>query len=378
MGVGDLERAGIAAGGRREGRVRRQDLAQIFARKNDRKLSAPADTGPHGCLGWRRAGDFGVTRARLVRLIAACAGAVALCAHIADAAAASFKRGATLVEFFTFPATTGEGRSKAYASPPYPRARAALESFNFDDLRRIGFDHMRIPVDVGPLIAADEAQRRDFMHELTAVVAELHRHDLAAVVTLQPPSLQHELPETYLDGPEGPKFARHMDIAGRIAGELGALRSGAVALEPMNEPQSDCRRKVGVDWTVHQEAIVARIRRVAPELPVLLTGGCWSNIEGVVLLDTDLLRDRRNLVSVHFYYPFLFTHQGATWTLPYLTGTIGVPYPASAGSPELTLSSTREQFQKTAPSDFSRLTAARKAEQEIRKYFQDAQGLPQI
>jgi hypothetical protein len=317
-------------------------------------------------------------RARIIGLVAACVGAVALCAKAADAAATSFKRGATLVEFFTFPATGGEGRSKAYASPPYPRARAALESFDFDDLRRIGFDHMRIPVDVGPLIAADAAQRRDFMHELTAVVAELQRHDLGVVVTLHPPSLQHELPETYLDGPDGPKFTRHVDVVVRIAGELAALRSGTVALEPMNEPQSDCRRKFGVDWTVHQEAVVARIRQVAPELPVLLTGGCWSNIEGIVLLDTDLLRDRRNLVSVHFYYPFLFTHQGATWTLPYVAGTIGVPYPASSGSLELALSLTRDQFQKIASSDLRRLAGQRKAEQEIRKYFQEAQGLPQI
>ena len=90
--------------------------------------------------------------------------------------------------------------------------------------------------------------------------------------------------------------------------------------------------------------MVERIRRIAPQLPLFLTGGCWSNIEGIVQLDTDLLHDRHNFVSVHFYYPFLFTHQSATWSMPYLAGTIGVPYPASAGSLAETLELTRARF----------------------------------
>jgi hypothetical protein len=124
--------------------------------------------------------------------------------------------------------------------------------------------------------------------------------------------------------------------------------------------------------------MIERIRRFAPDLPLFLTGGCWSNIEGVVLLDTSLLRDRRNFVSVHFYYPFLFTHQSATWTMPYLAGTIGVPFPASAGSLEETLSLTRDRFRALTPSPTDRAAAAAKAEQEITRYFREAQGPAQI
>ena len=112
----------------------------------------------------------------------------------------------------------------------------------------------------------------------------------------------------------------------------------------MNEPQSQCRVYFGTDWTAYQQNMVERIRRIAPRLPLFLTGGCWSNIEGIVQLDTDLLHDRHNFVSVHFYYPFLFTHQSATWSMPYLAGTIGVPYPASAGSLAETLELTRAHF----------------------------------
>jgi len=308
--------------------------------------------------------------------------ALACNAALTSAAGASpsrFARGATLVEFFMFPATSGEGAAKAYAERPYHSAQAVLKQFNFDDLRRIGFDHLRIPVDVGPLMAGDEQRRADFLRDLDSVLAELQRAGLGAIVTLHPPSLRHELPETYLDGPDGPKFTRYREVVERIAGALAMIHTGRVALEPMNEPQSECRRRNGVDWTVYQELMVSRIRRIAPELPLFLTGGCWSNIEGIVLLDTDLLRDPRNLVTVHFYYPFLFTHQTATWTMPYLSGVVGVPYPAAEGSLVMTLSSTREQFRKIAlPANVSPVLTQLKAEREVLKYFYEGQGPAQV
>jgi endoglucanase len=306
------------------------------------------------------------------------AGGLALFATAAQCSEPTFKRGATLVEFFQFPATTGNGEAKRYADPAYPHARAALALFDFDELHRMGFDHMRVPLDAGPLMQGDEAQRRQILQDLVTVVTEIHRHGLEVLVTLFPPSLQHELPETYLDGLEGPKFRLYSAMVERVAATLAPL-APAVAFEPMNEPQSKCRVRFGTDWTAYQESMVARIRAVAPELPLFLTGACWSNIEGVVLLDTDLLRDRRNFVSVHFYYPFLFTHQSATWTTPYLAGTIGVPFPASAGSLEETLSLTRERFRGlTLAPGTDRAAAQAKAEQEIARYFREAQGPAQI
>ena len=272
---------------------------------------------------------------------------------VAEADGPLFKRGATLVEFFEFPKTIGEGPAKTYADPAYPRARQALSLFDFDELRRVGFDHMRLPLDLGPMMQGDEQQRRAIVDDLVAVIGQIHRHGLAVLVTLFPPSLQHELPETYLDGVDGPKFSAYSAMVYRVAAALANVHTGRLALEPMNEPQSACRVRFGTDWTTYQQIMVDRIRRIAPDMPLFLTGGCWSNIEGIVRLDTDLLRDRRNFVSVHFYYPFLFTHQSATWTIPYLAGTIGVPYPASTGSLDETLSLTRDHFKTSNSSPAS-------------------------
>lgn len=314
---------------------------------------------------------------RCAGLLAAAALVLTAAVTPPDANAAGFKRGATLVEFFNVPATTGEGAARAYANPAYPNVAATLMDFKFADLRRLGFDHMRVPLDIGPLMRGDENERQAIVRQLDTVVAALHAHGLGVLVTLYPPSLQKELPETYLDGLDGPKFTLYLETVERIARELGQVRTGLVALEPMNEPQSECRSKSGLDWTAYQQFMVERIRRVSPELFVFLTGGCWSNIEGIVLLDSDLLRDPRNFVSVHFYYPFLFTHQTATWTMPYLAGSIGVPYPASVGDATSALAMTRKRF-KTLPlgSDVDRGAALREAERQIRKYFAEGQGRP--
>jgi len=298
---------------------------------------------------------------------------------VADVALPAFKRGATLVEFFEFPKTVDDGADKSYAERAYPEPLSALALFDFDELRRLGFDHMRVPLDVGPLMDGDAQERQQILDDLVAVVAAINHHGLAVLVTLFPPSLHHELPETYLDGLDGPRFTDYAATVEDVAVALAAVDPGAVALEPMNEPQSQCRVRFGTDWTVYQKAMIDRIRRIATRLPLFLTGGCWSNIEGLDALGGDIVRDRRNFISVHFYYPFLFTHQGATWSMPYLAGTIGVPYPAAAGSLDATLELTHARFRTVVlPDTADRAAAEAQAETEIGKYFRQAQGSAQI
>jgi hypothetical protein len=297
----------------------------------------------------------------------------------ADAALPTFKRGATLVEFFEFPAITGDGLARAYAVPAYPHPLDALKLFDFDALHRAGFDHMRVPFDLGPMMTGSDDERRTTLAQLTTVVTEINRHGLTVLVTLLPPTLHHELPEATLDGLDGPKFRTYATEVEHVARALAAIPSAQVALEPMNEPQSQCRVVFGTDWSAYQQVLIERIRRISAQMPLFLTGGCWSNIEGLVDLDTDLLHDPRNFVSIHFYYPFLFTHQGANWMEPYLAGTIGVPYPASAGNVGDTLDLTLRRMQTMPlPANADPAAVQKKSEAEIEKYFAQKQGPQQI
>jgi endoglucanase len=293
----------------------------------------------------------------------------------AERPAPSFKRGATLVEFFQFPRIAADGPIRRYADPAYPDARAALSLLDFGELRRNGFDHMRLLVNVGPLLAHGGSQWDQIIGDLRFVIAALNRNGLGVLVTLLPPAPGDEVAVPLLDGLHGPRFGRYVTLAQRIAAELAAMKSGVVALEPMNEPQTECRVESGPDWTDYQAILVAQIRQVAPELPLFLTGGCWSSIEGTVLLDTSLLRDPRNFVSVHFYIPFMFTHQTATWAMPFIAGVIGLPYPAADGSIDDALALTHARFQTMELSPDVRQAQLAEAERAIRWYFAD-EGKP--
>ncbi len=86
----------------------------------------------------------------------------------------SFKRGATLVEFFEFPKNDRRRRGQVYAEPAYPHPLQALSLFDFEGLRRVGFDHMRMPLDVGPLMAGGAQQQQEILDQLVAVVAAIN------------------------------------------------------------------------------------------------------------------------------------------------------------------------------------------------------------
>ncbi len=102
-------------------------------------------------------------------------------------------------------------------------------------------------------------------------------------------------------------------------------RSAYLYYEVLNEPHgiSDSR------WSQIQQQVVAAIRAVDPTRTIVVTGAGWgsyNNLERV-----PLYRHGNLIYSFHFYDPFLFTHQGASWTNPSMEPLAGVPFPYDAG-----------------------------------------------
>jgi len=279
-----------------------------------------------------------------------------------------FRKGVSL-QLFTFPATANGG----YPDDPYPNRTGAEDYFSIARLHAAGFDHVRIPVDVGPFLD-DPGQRRwhAFRIYFRAFVSKLKQSGLNVIITLVAPSLNGQIAEDQLDGVDGPRFARYRDIAERFAGELENWRVADLALEPMNEPQRACHRTNATDWLAYQDILISRMRARAPHLWLGLTGGCWSKIEGLAGIDRSRLSDERTFVSVHFYDPFIFTHQGSDWTLDIMPLIVGLPYPARVGnlgdaldSARARAAALRDQGAAKAPDILPR------AEDAIRNYFRE-------
>jgi endoglucanase len=83
-----------------------------------------------------------------------------------------------------------------------------------------------------------------------------------------------------------------------------------VLFEVLNEPHEKLTPEL---WNEYFAEALQIIRQTNPTRTVIVGPGQWNQIDR--LADLKLPEQDRNLiVTVHFYEPFAFTHQGASWT----------------------------------------------------------------
>jgi endoglucanase len=101
-------------------------------------------------------------------------------------------------------------------------------------------------------------------------------------------------------------------------------QSDVLIYEILNEPNNFSASK----WAVIQQQVLDTIRTIDSVHTVIVTGADWGGIYGLTNLTP--LSDTNLIYSFHFYDPFLFTHQGATWPTPSLGDLGNVPFPYDA------------------------------------------------
>lgn len=83
-----------------------------------------------------------------------------------------------------------------------------------------------------------------------------------------------------------------------------------VVFEILNEPN----QKLTVDmWNQYLVEAVNIIRKTNPQRTLIIGPGNWNGIESLPTLKLPE-NDRNIIVTVHFYHPMAFTHQGAPWS----------------------------------------------------------------
>jgi endoglucanase len=103
-------------------------------------------------------------------------------------------------------------------------------------------------------------------------------------------------------------LSRLVALWGQIAARYKD-RPAEVYFELLNEPHGNLTESI---WNAIIPQLLAAVRNTNPSRPIIVGPGRWNATEA---LDTlELPADDRNLiVTVHFYEPFQFTHQGAPW-----------------------------------------------------------------
>ncbi|MGO8837897.1 MAG: glycoside hydrolase family 5 protein [Limisphaerales bacterium] len=198
--------------------------------------------------------------------------------------------------------------------PPDQNWGVTVSADEFAQMKREGFDHVRLPVGwhhyAGP--APDFPLKPEIFARVDFVVTNALNNGLAVMINI------HHFNELDRD-PTG-QTEKFLALWRQIAAHYKTF-TNRLAFELDNEPHENA--STGLMNPIYARAI-AEIRRSNPNRTIFVEPGNWGSIDE--LKNLVLPPDDNVIVSVHCYDPFHFTHQGAGWAGPDTQQT-GIQFP---------------------------------------------------
>ena len=177
-----------------------------------------------------------------------------------------------------------------------------LEAADFVRIRAAGFDTVRIPVRWSNKTRQqpDYAIDPEWLARVTEVVDQALAADLNVILNDHKFEALHEQPQANRD-----KLAA---IWRQVAAHFADRPVGRLWFEIENEPHHALTND---NLVATLAPALAAIRATNPDRPVVIGGSNWSGIDSLATLE--LPEDPNVHPTFHYYEPFDFTHQGATW-----------------------------------------------------------------
>lgn len=234
---------------------------------------------------------------------------------VPDARFARLARGVNLSHWFTI-----APEDTTRLDPGSDSAYVTVEELR--RIRQMGFRHVRLPVSPEPLFHEDDPARIDgpYLAALDRAVDAMLAEGLAVVIDLHPAQ----------GGPFKKRLADDDAHVRRVARFWRALARHfstrdpeRLFLEVINESEVRDRER----WGRVQARLLHAMRDGAPRHTLIATGARWGSVKDLVRLEP--VDDPNVVYDFHFYDPYEFTHQGATWAVSEWRDLRELPYPAS-------------------------------------------------
>lgn len=151
-----------------------------------------------------------------------------------------------------------------------------------------------------------------------------------------------------------------------------AGRSDLIHYEVLNEPHGI----TNAIWSAIQQAVIDTIRTVDQTHSIVVGGVDWNSYH--TLDDLPVYSDSNLIYTFHFYEPFIFTHQGASWAHPALVDLANVPFPYDATKMPAMPSSFPGQWVEGSYNNYSNQgnVAWVQSQIDIAAQFQQARNVP--
>ncbi|WP_312796303.1 glycoside hydrolase family 5 protein [Tianweitania sp.] len=309
-----------------------------------------------------------------MRVIAAIALAFSFLTATAQAKVLELHRGVGVHEWLNWSPVNGDG---TYIWPPYRAEQEWLDSFRkgaasqgeneFQRIRSMGFDFVRLSVDPGPLVSSEGPKRKEALAILSKAAKRITDSGLRVVFDLHG---VNQVPATSMkliyDGADSEGVSRYRAMVKEVARMLVKVGTDKVAIEPYNEPAYyPCDASGTDDWQRIMEATVADIRSVSGDLTIIATGACGGGVKGLLNLKPGF-DDPNIYYSFHMYEPHDFTHQRSETKGGFASG---MPWPASTSTPEAVRKALEARMDAAGISRAEKRANLAEADSLIAKYF---------
>jgi endoglucanase len=191
---------------------------------------------------------------------------------------------------------------------------------DFEQIKSLGCDVIRLPINLHHMTGGAPQYSLDplFLDMLDQVVdwaEELKIHLILDNHTFDPdvntsPDVVYPLKQVWA------QMAQHYQA-----------RSAYVYYEILNEPHGIA----DATWAQIQQQVIDTIRVHDTKHYIIVGGAGWNSYNNLAQLP--VYSDNKLIYTFHFYDPFVFTHQGATWGSPSMASLTGVPFPFNASMP---------------------------------------------
>ena len=211
---------------------------------------------------------------------------------------------------------------------------------DFQNLRLIGARFVRLCVSPDVIYRNGEPDKENLPY-VERAIERLEKAGLVVILDL------HDNGQLKVDAPgqDNSGFVRFWE---GLARTYRGHSEDSTVFELLNEPVFTVDPHA---WYELQRRTVAAIRRIDPARTIMVTSTSWSGIDTLAKMEP--LPERNLVYTFHCYDPFVFTHQGATWTGEQQKALRDIPFPSSPEAVAAMISEIPTQY-RGAVEDYGR------------------------